>query len=702
MRWMAIKTIFYKELIETLRDRRTILIMLVLPIVLYPMLLIVFGQLVSHQVAKIKQETGVVLVSGDFPDSLIEALEKDELLEVKRVEAPASEIHSIEIDPADGQEQTQDELVYPEDLKKWGRELLHDKSGELLLVPAANSSTFLEEGGTAKILMFWDPTQSDIVAQIEDRVFNIFIQERNRIQQERIQAREDLPDGYFRPIFLSSENVASANKKGGYLAGKIIPMMMVIMVMLGAFYPAVDLTAGEKERGTLQTLLTAPVMPEEIIAGKFLTVFIISIVTAAANLGSMALAITYLLQSGNMGEAMNFSISIGNFIMLFAQLIPVALIFSALMLTVSIFARSFKEAQNYLTPLYLVAIVPIIISSLPGVTLNTSYAAMPILNVTLLMKEVLVKVPSAQLIAIVFISNLAYAMLSLRLAVKIFKSEQVLLSGKFGFSEAWSELTNGKRMPSASTAICYAALTLIAFLYIGGLLQKPEYLVPGLIASQFLILGLPPILFAKWQKYDFKEVFSLRMPTALQTVGVLIMGSLSFVVVNLVAKVQDLFLETPKAFTEQMEKAIGLGTGDYSLLIMVFAFAVTPAICEEILFRGLILNGLRNSLSKWNAIIVTAVMFGIFHISIYRIFPTAIIGLIVTIILVRSGSLYLAILYHLLHNGLTVVAAELNERGKLPFDANEISPLWIAGAAIAYCIGFIIFYIPRKNLNKAD
>ncbi len=173
----------------------------------------------------------------------------------------------------------------------------------------------------------------------------------------------------------------------------ILPLIMVLMIAVGAFYPAVDLTAGEKERGTFETLLSTPTSKIEIVAGKFLTVFALAMTTGILNLASMAA--TFILLASQiqplLGGQINFEVHLpfqAFFIILFVM-VPLAFFISAVMMSVAVMTRSFKEAQNYVTPVFMAIMLPGVFAGMPGAELTAANQFIPIYNVVLLFKDLM-------------------------------------------------------------------------------------------------------------------------------------------------------------------------------------------------------------------------------------------------------------------------------------------------------------------------
>jgi sodium transport system permease protein len=299
MRWSIAYAIFRKEILETLRDRRTLVVMLLLPLLLYPVMMIVMTQLFTHQMSAIEKQTGIVLVKGQLPPDLAQLFDKTEEMEWRRTDSGPLLPRNLTIeepDPASEDNPLQMRKVAEnEALHDWARRQIQDGFGHVVIVVPAGVPEALAAGGSAGVLVYYDET--DHVSRVtEQRVTQLLIRwERQiRLARDEVQA-----PGYTDPVVPWSENTANAEERGGFVAGQVLPVMLMVMVMLGAFYPAIDLTAGEQERGTMQTLMTAPAQALEIIVGKFLTVVIVALISAVANLMSMGLAFMWILGSAS-------------------------------------------------------------------------------------------------------------------------------------------------------------------------------------------------------------------------------------------------------------------------------------------------------------------------------------------------------------------------------------------------------------------
>jgi len=222
--------------------------------------------------------------------------------------------------------------------------------------------------------------------------------------------------------------VADQRENWGEKIGGFIPYLVFMLCLQGAMIPATDLGAGEKERGTLETLLISPIARHKLVLGKFMAIALAGVTSAMVTVGSMAIWGIVLSQGMAIELVADFmgSISGMDFLLIFFMLIPVVAIFASVLLSLSIYARSFKEAQGYMTPLVMFTIVPVIMAMLPGVELKGGWAWVPLTNVALAIKE-LIKgtMDYVQLIAI-FGSTALIAGALIAFSVYWFNQEKVL------------------------------------------------------------------------------------------------------------------------------------------------------------------------------------------------------------------------------------------------------------------------------------
>lgn len=398
-----ILTIYGKELRDMLRDRRTLISMIVIPTLLMPLIV---GAVVFVSVKVIRQaraETPVVMVLGGADSPVVRA---------------ALTAHGrIRVVPA-----TDD----------WRVRIASKTVRAAVEIPAGFDAA-LERGAPAavKIFHYEGELRSGFAVSEVQRFCNDY---RERVVAARLAGR-GLPATFVKPFGVQVENVAPPEKVGGNVIGGIIPYMFLLLCFTGAMYPAMDLTAGEKERGTMETILCSPVSRLELVLGKFFMVLTASLGTVLCSLVSMLLTVSVggpLLvamagASRGAGPAAALpSLDPLGLLAVLVLVLPMAVFFSALLLAISLVAKSFKEAQSYLSPMVIVIVLPAVAGVLPGVELNAQLALVPILNVSLASKELVSGVWHWPHLALIFGSTCVYASLALGLAVRMFKREDVI------------------------------------------------------------------------------------------------------------------------------------------------------------------------------------------------------------------------------------------------------------------------------------
>ncbi|MEO6005616.1 MAG: ABC transporter permease [Opitutus sp.] len=399
-----ILTVYLKELKDSLRDRRTLLSMIIIPTLVMPGLMFGVGKIATTVFSKARQEVPRVMVlGGDDSPGVVTQLKASKKLNV---------VASV----PDWREQISEKKVR-------GVVQLPDGFEAGLRAGKAEAVTIYNYEGELK--------SGFATSELE----KFFRDLRDRAVADHLAAKS-LPATLVKPFDINRQNVAPPEKVGGNLFGGIVPYIIVILCFTGAMYPAMDLTAGEKERGTMETLLCSPVARVDLVLGKFLMVLTGSLGAMIMSLGSLTITAALsgmIMTAGNSSGAMakgatSFMpmIDPAGILGVIAMVFPVAVLFSAVIFTVALFAKSFKEAQSYVGPMMIAVIMPAVVGMLPGIELNARLALVPILNLSLVCKEMLSGVWHWNYIALIFGSSWVYAAVALFLAVRMFNREDVI------------------------------------------------------------------------------------------------------------------------------------------------------------------------------------------------------------------------------------------------------------------------------------
>jgi sodium transport system permease protein len=397
-----ILTVFAKELRDTLRDRRALVSMFLVPTLLIPMLTLGFGALSVKVVKKARQEIpSVMIIGGEDSPALRQTLENQIGLKI----VPTA----------------------PDYAERISQKKLRAAVG---IPPGFDEALRTGSRSTVRIYTHDGEMRSGFATNALERTLREY---REKIVRERLTSQSLLPE-FIQPFDLKRENVAPPEKVGGNAFGGLIPYILIILCFTGAMYPAIDLTAGEKERGTLETILCSPAARGEIVMGKFLVVLASSLATVACSIGSMGVT-ALVMGAGWLRSAVGVSVGAGltlptlsapGVLSVLLLVLPLAVLFSALLMTVALFAKSHKEAQTYVSPLLIVVILPAVAAVLPGIELNATLSLIPILNIALVSKDLVAGTFPLLPLTLIFLSTSVYAAAALAFAVRMFNREDVL------------------------------------------------------------------------------------------------------------------------------------------------------------------------------------------------------------------------------------------------------------------------------------
>jgi sodium transport system permease protein len=389
MRLQTIKLIYLKETLDLLRDRRTIISMLVFPLLVMPMIVLGSNYFLIRLINRAKdKQFSIALKQETGLEGMTQSLEQAGF-KVRPSENPRRAVENKET------------------------ELGVDVSGE------TNSPA---------IRIYADQSQLEVTVaggRIETAL--------NQLKEARIKnelQRAGVPERILTPFTVEKVNTAPPQKMSGMFIGAFIGYMFVMFMLMGAMYPAIDMTAGEKERRTMEMLLSSPAGRGEIVLGKILVAITASFMTSLLAIISFRVSSLLVMKANRSGQPpqlmMELPLDAKTFVLIFVSSIPMAILSATLMIAIATMAKSYKEAQSYVTPLFLVAVLPAMVSLLPGVKLNPGMALIPIVNFSLLIKELILGDWSWTGFTLTILSNLIYAAIAFTAAVMVFKNERIL------------------------------------------------------------------------------------------------------------------------------------------------------------------------------------------------------------------------------------------------------------------------------------
>jgi sodium transport system permease protein len=381
----SIKFIYLKEMLDLLRDRRALISIVIMPLVMWPLL-----------------STGV---SFFFSRSAKRAQEQQFRLALKQDVSLAGMAGSLE--QAGFQIQTSDDP----------RQAVENKVADMgveVIGPANNISV--------KIYADLSQLETQIASGRIERALDHLKTQQIKTELERAGISERI----LTPFSLEKVNTAPPQKMSGVIIGALLGYLIVISMITGGMYPGIDLTAGEKERRTIEMLLSSPATREEIVLGKISAVITLTLITSVLSVMSLGLSFYFAKRAGASGLFSSISIDRTTLLLIGAVIIPTAIMISAIIIAIATMAKSYKEAQSYLTPLIIVAIFPAMVSFLPGIKLNAGLALIPIVNFSQLVKELILGDWSWIGFTLTLCSTIVYAGVAFWIAVRVFKNERIL------------------------------------------------------------------------------------------------------------------------------------------------------------------------------------------------------------------------------------------------------------------------------------
>ena len=388
--------IFKKELTDVLRDKRTLFFMIVIPVIVMPLIFIGSIKFQEYQSKKSDEKILNIALINKTSDSQI----RDYLLDQKGVYL----VEDIDLDSL--------ELGIKNDSLQGG------------LYIHKNFINDISANAMGKVEVYYK--SSDLMSKAKNRINNALEIYKNEVVSERL-SQFNVDKDLLEPLDIINKDISTKKETIGKAVGGLIPYMLVIFIFLGAMYPAIDLGAGEKERGSLETLLSSPATKFEITVGKLMVVSLAGMVSGLISVIGISVPFYFI---GNIPDQIKSTVIeiISPFIIVsvIILMIPIAIFFASMLLSISFYARSFKEAQSLMGPLNIIIIVPLMLTLGPGIEIDHITALIPLINVGLLTKEILAG--SAQ--PIYFIETLSsllfFAAIGIRFSVYWFNKENTI------------------------------------------------------------------------------------------------------------------------------------------------------------------------------------------------------------------------------------------------------------------------------------
>jgi len=687
MNLFSVLLIFRREFRDQIRDRRTLFTIVVMPIFLYPMLGMLFlqiSQFMQQHPTRIR-----IIGASHLPDDP-QLLDGDHFAVGVLPAGMGDNIEititgpSLETDPERLKERVQGEInrgevdavvfipsTFSSQLSDFRTELRRRHQEEAMAAtddgPPVSSDRLMPELPQPTIL-FNAAGDHSILAR--DRIQRALDGWRGMLVAENL-AESKVPVVATRPFEVTNTDVSPPTRRRAAMWSKVLPFVVLIWALTGAFYPAIDLCAGEKERGTLETLLSGPALRSEIVWGKLLTVMTFSIATAALNMVSLGLtALLFMRQFAAAGMSNLAPPPMSTLLWLMLAIIPCAALFSALALAIASFAKSSKEGQYYLLPLLMFSLPLMMLSLLPAARLSLGTSLIPLTGLMLLVRvaiegRILEALPLLPIVAAVTGGSCA---LAIRWAISQFQNEDVLFreSERISFFGGLKNIWRDRQATPRLSHAVFGGFLLLGIRFVASTFATMPTTWGGfassLIVTQLTFIAAPAILLTIFLSRNRLKTLLLDKRPVWWTIpaAALAAACLHPAAIWLHGAIAEIYPPNAAAMGQLMPIQMLLQNAPLFQVILVIA--LLPAVCEELAFRGFLLSGFRKGASEVPAIFLASFFFGVTHGMLQQSIFAAIVGVIIGFVALRSGSLWPAIAFHFTNNALVIATSRLSPR----------------------------------------
>lgn len=601
--------VYKKELKEIFKDKKAIFMTIFFPIILYPSLIAMSTFLSLKGQDKVDKTVNTIIIEKAVEKNFVNEITKDSDFKIIEKENYEKAIENKEAD------------LY----------LSFDKDKKIFNI-------------------YYNSTKDESKSALDK--IDKHIKKYKEKNQKAILKEKGISESFLKIYDIEEKNLATKEKIANQVLGIIFPLIILIPLVGSIMYSALDLTCGEKERKTIETLFILPVKSESIMLAKLLAVISMGVFGTIINFLGMALS--FFIAKSFVKELNDFlgqGLDYGFIFKCLVMTIPLIFIVSGVGLIVGLLSKDYEEAQNYVTPVYLVLILPVYFVTSPGWALEGVMTYIPVLNVFLSYKDLSLGNVSFTQMFLVLLTNIGFATVVLIIFAKLFNSETILFIDEKGFNFSLKRIKAiEKKGLEVSEIIVFYFIMMMTLVSLGGLLQL-KLGVRGLFLTQVLLIMLPSIALIQFLNLDYKNLFPIKKVKLIDTVGAI---GFWFIVLMLVGIISSIQL---KLFPSQLKdlELLNKFMLDTKLWEKILIFSLTPAICEEILFRGLIFGSLKEKMDMKYAIILSGFLFGLFHLYPGKILSTALLGMLFAYVVAKTGSIITAMTLHFINNSFSLL-----------------------------------------------
>jgi sodium transport system permease protein len=654
--------LFRNELRMILRDKRSVMASIVLPILLMPLMLFSSSLMQQKRESELRSTTYRYVLGGPEATAVRELISKTEARMQKAAATNDSSLLRLE------------EAASQTPWSDLTNGKIHFVIEGARASPATENSAFTGRSPELQVKIAFRADRDDASAGFH-RIDRALRQTRSELQDELLQSR-----GFNLKVqefgVLETKNVARPGHVAGLTLGRMITVLLLFFMMMAGAMVATDLIAGEKERGTLETLLTSGATRVEIVTAKQLVIMAVTLTITCIQALNLLIyvGLRIIPVPANLAQAAPPHIAL----LLLLLFLPVTGLISSVLLLTSGFAKTYKEAQMYFTPVFLVGLAPALVPMLPDLTLRSAIVLVPIANIAMAAKEILTGVFDWPMIALAWGVTGGAAAAAMKITIRSLSSERLIMANDSDPVHGLAGLPLFERRVLRWFALLWALLLIVS-----SYMERLDVRAQAFL-NIFVIFFGASILIIRMYKLPPREVFALRLPKATAWLAVvaaapcgILAGTGLFLLAN---KLFPVPAEIIESFSSQVAPS------NVPLWQIFFFLAVLPGICEELTFRGVLLHGLHRRLRPWQLVCVVGLIFGVFHMALFRLAPTAFLGILLTAVTLLTGSILPAIVWHIASNTLALTA------GLNGYPISDLPEGWfVFGAGGLLCIFWVLW-----------
>lgn len=630
--------ILKKEFFETFRDKAFIYTNFIGPLIFFPVLLILIGEITSVKIQNIKKEKYQLYQYGSLPESVQNGITKAKKIEIRKQN---SKLQSF-LDELSEQTKEKKEFKLTAEQKKRALNLYHSQRLDLILLS-------FKENKQIRIHILHDSTKprgSRAFSQITE-YFNNY----NKLESETVLKKYNIAKEDLNPLFTKLENIQPSQKTLGHHLGIIASFFIIFLLITAIHHPAIHSTIGERDGQTLNFLLMSPLSTREILIGKYINIALQGLLSLIPY--GLQLVIAYYNFNTFFMDANLSFLTFGNVVFILLLIFSVSLFLSSISFTLTCMAKSMAQAQTLMSFIIFLVFVPLGLLKGLELGIEANYAFIPVVNFALGIQDILMTGKQYQFYMMTILINIVCSVLLVMYADYFFKAQNILSKGDAGIFDALSLKKIKMREPNPTLSVILG-LTIPFFIINSNsfafMKNNPLYLT--LFHSIFINLVVT-IMVLRFYKTDFKKAMALHKFKVKHAWGsaCLVLGMFPIVY----------YLTSKLPGYESMQQSLSdsmSSINHFPVWVHIIFFAIFPGVCEEISYRGVILTGFRKRFPPFIAIVTTSLLFSIGHFSLLRIIPTLALGLAMGFVATSSRSVYPSILGHILFNGFAIVISQ--------------------------------------------